>query len=311
VALFLVAAIYAANYLIAKGLMPERIGPSGFIVVRVVGAGLLFWMLRSVLAGVRWWRTGKAQWERVERRDVWRLVACGLTGVAVNQLLFFNGLALTSPVHASLIMTINPVFVLLASAVLLRLPVTGAQLLGVAVGGAGAVLLLSRGLVDDAGHASWQGNAMVLVNALSYGTYLVLVKPLMARYKPLTVIAWVFCFGACAVVPVGAAQWSAVTWSEWEGRQWASLAYVVLGTTFGAYLLNIFAMRHVSPTVVSAYIYLQPLLAGWMAWWWADQGGTDYVGGLGWTTAVAAALIFGGVALVSLPARLGLQRQQR
>ena len=287
-ALFAVAAIYAGNYL---------------IWVRVVGAGVLFWGLRLAIAGWRKWRMGATGWEQIDPRDWKRLMFCGLTGVAVNQLLFFNGLAWTSPVHASLIMTVNPVFVLLASAAILKVPVTGWQGVGVMLGGAGAVGILSQGWEADAGHATWQGNAMVLVNALSYGVYLVLVKPLMARYRPLTVIAWVFLMGAVWVVPIGWAQWRAVEWAQWGGGELAALGYVVLGTTFGAYLLNVFAMRHVTPTVVSAYIYLQPLLAGAMAWWWAHRGGTDYVGGLGWGTAVAAVLIFVGVAMVSLPVR--------
>ncbi len=302
-ALFAVAAIYAGNYLIAKGLMPDKIGPSGFILVRVVGAGLLFWGLRLAIAGWRRWRTGAPAWERITRGDWGRLMICGLTGVAINQLLFFNGLSSTSPVHASLIMTVNPVFVLLASAAILKVPVTGCQGVGVVLGGAGAVGLLSQGWKADAGHATWQGDAMVLVNALSYGVYLVAVKPLMARYRPLTVIAWVFLAGALVVVPVGWGQLREVEWAGWTGREWGALGYVVLGTTFGAYLLNVFAMRHVTPTVVSAYIYLQPLLAVALAGWWADRGGTDYLGGLGWGTGVAAVLIFSGVAMVSLPVR--------
>ena len=108
-ALWGVGLIYAYNYLVAKGLMPEKVGPSGFIALRVAGATPLFWILYAL------------RWERVDRSDLGRLWLCGLTGVTINQLFFFNGLAATSPVHASIIMTINPVLVLLISAALLGL----------------------------------------------------------------------------------------------------------------------------------------------------------------------------------------------
>jgi drug/metabolite transporter (DMT)-like permease len=142
---------------------------------------------------------------------------------------------------------------------------------------------------------------MILINATSYGFYLVLVKPLMAKYKPLTVIAWVFLFGALWVVPIGLRQALTIDWSAFESVHWKGLAYVVLATTFMVYLLNIFALRHVQPTVVSIYIYLQPLLATGFSWWLSRRGGVDYITDLGWWTALCAAAIFLGVALVSWP----------
>jgi drug/metabolite transporter (DMT)-like permease len=296
-ALLIVALVYGGNYLVAKGLMPNLIGPSGFIVLRVLGGGGLFWLVRAVI------RYQRGTWERIDRSDVWRLFACGTTGVAANQLLFFNGLNVTSPVNASLIMTINPVLVLLISAAMLGTKITGRKMLGIAIGGAGAVALLILGAQQTNVHASWQGDLMILINATSYGFYLVLVKPLMVKYKPLTVISWVFLFGALWVLPIGAQQAWAIDWAAFEPQHWQGLAYVVLATTFMVYLLNIFALRHVQPTVVSIYIYLQPLLATGFSWWLSQTGGVDYTADLGWWTAACAAAIFAGVALVSLPVR--------
>ena len=296
-ALLLVAFTYGANYLVAKGLMPDLIGPSGFIVLRVLGGGGLFWVVRGVL------RATSGRWERVERADLPRLALAGLTGVAMNQLLFFNGLNLTSPVNASLIMTVNPVLVLLISAVLLGTEVTRRKVAGVVLGMAGAVALLLLGARSQALHASWQGDLMVLVNAASYGVYLVVVKPLMAKYRPLTVIAWVFLMGGLFVLPIGASQAAEIDWSAFSAVHWQGLAFVVLCTTFLVYLLNIYALQIVQPTVVSIYIYLQPLLATGLSWWMAQRGGVDYTAELdGWTAACAAA-IFAGVALVSVPPR--------
>ena len=218
-ALWGVGLIYAYNYLVAKGLMPEKIGPSGFIALRVAGATPLFWLLYAL------------RWERVARADLARLWLCGLTGVTINQLLFFNGLAATSPVHASIIMTINPVLVLLISAALLGTAITLRKVTGIALGAAGAItLLLNSGGGGLESYASWQGDLMVLLNAASYGVYLVAVKPLMAKYRPLTVISWVFLFGGLMAFPVGASQAAAIEWSTFSTKDWLSAGFVVLFT---------------------------------------------------------------------------------
>lgn len=291
-ALLVVALIYGGNYLVAKGLMPDLVGPSGFIVLRVTGALVLFGLL--ILARP----------EKIDRKDVPRMVFCGLTGVGINMLLFFNGLNSTSPVNASLIMTVNPVLVLIASAVLLGQPIVRRRLVGVILGGLGAAAILVWSSSGERIHASWQGDLMILVNATSYAFYLVAVKPLMSKYRPLTVITWVFLFGWLFTTPIGWSQAMAIDWSAFGPKQWAGVAYVVLATTFLVYLLNIFALQNLQPTVVSVYIYLQPLLATLLSLAQAHNGGTDYMVDVGWPLFVFGGLIFVGVYLVGRPVRI-------
>ncbi len=286
-ALLTVALIYGANYLIAKGLMPALIGPSGFIVLRATGAAALFWVVYAF------------RFERIRRDDLLRLALCGLFGVASNQLMFFNGLSLTSPVNASIIMTSNPILVLVVSSVLLKTAITARKLLGIGLGASGALTLLYLSAGSFSTHISWQGDLLILGNAVSYGVYLVLVKPLMMKYRPTTVIAWVFLFGALYVLPFGWQQVQGIDLSQFSSANYASVAFVVIGTTFFAYLLNSFALTKVMPTVVSMYIYLQPLFAGLFAYVYARYGGEDFTGDLTFGRLLCAALIFTGVYLVS------------
>jgi len=290
-ALLIVALIYGGNYLVAKGLMPDLVGPSGFIVLRVTGALFLFGLLLF------------ARPEKVDRKDLPRMAFCGLTGVGINMLLFFNGLNVTSPVNASLIMTVNPVLVLIASAVMLGQPIVRRRLIGVILGGIGAAAILVWSSSGKRIHASWQGDLMILINATSYAFYLVGVKPLMAKYRPLTVVTWVFFFGWLFTTPIGWGQAMDIDWSAFGPEQWAGVAYVVLATTFLVYLLNIFALQHLQPTVVSVYIYLQPLLATVLSLAQAHYGGTDYMVDAGWPLLVFGGLIFVGVYLVGRPVR--------
>ena len=250
-ALLIVALLYGANYLIAKRVMnDEFISPLGFVLLRILMATALFWLVS--LFSIR---------EKIERGDWLLFAVCGLTGVAANQTLFFSGLELTTPIHASLIMTTNPVLVLVFSHFILHEMITSRKIAGIIAGCTGAVVLMLTGHSSASGQASLAGDAMVFANAASYALYLVLVKRLTSKYHPLTVVKIVFTIGLVYVIPIGYNQLSQVEWSSFTPAAWWAVVYVVLGVTFLAYLLNLVALRRVNPSTVSIYIYLQPLFA--------------------------------------------------
>ena len=281
IALIFANLIYAINFTLAKDIMPEYIMPSGFILLRVSSAVFLFSIVYFLF--VR---------ERVKKKDLVKLAVCGLFGVAVNQLFFFEGLNLTSPINASIIMTTNPIIVLVISFICLRDKITGYKLFGVLLGifGAWNLILNSNNMSFSSG--SGLGDIFVLINATSYGLYLVLVKPLMSKYNPITILFIVFSFGLIFVFPFGYNELSLVNWTEIPNNIWFEIGFVVLFTTFFAYLLNAFALKNVSPNTVSIYIYLQPVLASFFAiYWGADELKEDKI--------IAALFIFAGVYLVS------------
>ena len=282
-ALLIVALIYGVNYIIAKEVMNGFVGPRAFIVLRVVGASTLFWLFHAFNRSER----------KIERKDWFRVIASGFFGVACNQILFFEGLNLTTPINASVIMTGNPILVLLMSAIILKEPIRRWRLFGIFLGGAGAVyLILGRGDANLLSSDTSLGNLFVLINATSYAIYLVVVKPLMAKYQPLQVIKWVFVSGLMFVLPVGLTQVTEIEWNTFTPAIWAQVAFVIIATTFIAYLFNIYALKTVSSTTVSIYVYTQPLFATAVSLWL----GKDV---LTWPIVVSATLIFAGVYLVS------------
>ncbi len=240
--------IYGANYLIAKGVMPNKIGPSAFVFLRVLGAGLLFWFIKSFIK------------EKVDKKDFPKLVLCGLLGVATNQLLFFHGLNLTSPIDASIIITAVPIVAVVFGAILLKEKITRNKLLGITIGGSGAVLLIAYGNQSES-TSSLLGNLFVFINAFSYGLYLVLVKPLMKKYNAMTIISWVFLFGFLFMFPFGITDMTTTDFSAFTTQTYLAVAFVIIGTTFLAYLFNIYALKFVSPAVSGSYIYLQPAVS--------------------------------------------------
>ncbi|HKK38848.1 MAG TPA: DMT family transporter, partial [Cryomorphaceae bacterium] len=236
-ALLAVALIYSANYVIAKDLMPFYIEPRGFIFMRVIGATALFFILGIFSKSAR----------KIERSDWLRVFLCGFFGVASNQILFFEGLNLTTPINAAVIMTSNPVLVLLMSAILLKEKLRPIKIVGVILGGIGAVyLILSTASDDFALPGISIGNMLIFLNATSYAIYLVIVKPLMRKYDALLVIKWVFASGLVFVVPLGVGQFSEVDWITWTPSIISAAAFVVVCTTFLAYLFNVFALKTLS-----------------------------------------------------------------
>lgn len=279
--------IYGANYLIAKGVMPNKIGPSAFVLLRVIGAGILFLFIKSFIK------------EKVDKKDFVLLMLCGLLGVSANMLLFFHGLSLTSPIDASIIMTSTPVIVLILSAFILKEKITTNKYIGIFIGAVGAFLLIWFGK-KSGGTSSFTGNLFVFLNATSYATYLVLVKPLMKKYKAITVISWIFFFGFLFVFPFGIKELLITNFDAWNLNTYLSIAFVIIGTTFLTYLFNIYALNYVSPSVSGSYIYLQPVLSFMMVSIYAfSLGHEEYAEDINLIKIASCFLVVIGVFMIS------------
>ena len=249
--LFTVALIYGANYVIAKGVMPEYLGASGFVFIRIATAAVLFNVV-SVL------RRSK---ERIkDKKHYVQMAIAALFGVAANMLLFFNGLAFTSPTNASVLMLNAPVFVLVFSVLVLKDSIRWKQALGIILAGIGAVLLIG-GTGFDFNTSNAKGDLMVLVNATSLAFYLVYVKRLLKTYSALFVIRHLFVFGLIYALPFAISDLRSAQFSAFPQKIWIAIVYVAIMTTFVAYLLNAWSVQKATPNLVGSYIYLQPVIA--------------------------------------------------
>ncbi len=275
--------IYGANYSIAKEVMPVLIQPFAFILIRVCAAAILF-----MVAGRLLFR------ESIEKRDYRRLFFCAVFGVVINQLLFFKGLSMTSPINSGLIMVTNPIFVLILSFIFLKEKVTGRRVLGIVSGISGASLLILFGAQAASGVADPLGDFFILLNSLSYAIYLVMVIPLMKKYHPVSIMQFIFITGSFMVIPFGWSEFVQIRWQDFGTSDWMAAVFVVVGTTFLAYLFNTLALRELSPGVVSVYIYLQPVLAaGFAILLGKDQPDLIHL--------LSALLVFAGVWLSTVP----------
>jgi len=247
--LVLVNLIYGANYSIAKDIMPNYIGPFGFIFYRVFISLILFFLI--YLFFLR---------EKIARTDWPRFIYCGIFGIALNQLLFFKGISLTSSIHGALLMITSPIITYLISLLLARKKIKLKKIGGIALGILGASTLIFSS-VQESRSASALGDLLIIINAISFSIYLLLVKPLISRYHPLTITFYVFLTGSIWVAIFGFQEARVVDFHHLPSSFYWNFSFVILFATFLVYLFNNMAMRSVSPTTVSSFIYLQPLFA--------------------------------------------------
>ena len=126
----------------------------------------------------------------------------------------------------------------------------------------------------------------------------------MQKYHPITVIMWVLCFGFFLTLPFGAQDMAAADYASFPPVVWAAVVYVVIGATFLTYTLNATALRTVNPSVVSIYIYLQPLIAAFISLFFGSET-------LSPQKIMAGILIFIGVYLVSKSSKKRIEEAQK
>lgn len=281
VAATLVSIIYGVTFTIAKDVMPRYVEPFGFIVLRVGGSVILFWLLSFFGPN-----------EKIARADFPRIAAAALFGVAFNMLTFFKGLSYTSPIMGAVLMVTTPMIVLVLSALLMKERMKTAKILGIILGLIGTVTLILYGKsVVNATNATL-GNLLVFVNAVSYGFYLIIVKKLMDKYNAFTFVKWIYTFGFLMVLPFGWSEFQAIAWPTLGVDILWKIGFVVVFSTFLTYLLNLVSMRELKPTTVAVFIYLQPLFATIFA---VSLGKDD----VNLIKLLSAGLIFTGVYLVT------------
>lgn len=278
----MVQLLYGLNYTIAKAVMNENyIKPFGFVLLRVAGATVLFWLLSLIVPQ-----------QKIEKKDFIKLFAAALFGVVINMLFFFKGLEFTSPIHASAIMTIVPVIILILSAYVLKEKITSLKIVGIVLALCGALALTIYGKSVRTGDNVPLGNLLIFLNAISYSIYVILIKKLTAKYHPFSFIKWLFLFGLIVLIPFGYSELQEVQWQWFTPYITFSVLFVILGATFGTYLLNPLALNKLKASTVGIFIYLQPVIAGLFA----ITMGADNIDAI---KIFAMILIFTGVYLVS------------
>ena len=272
--------LFASLTIAAKFVLPG-IPPSGIVFCRITGAALAFVVIKA--ATVRE--------EVTDRRDLLTLAGLALVGVVLNQVFFLEGVKRTTAINANILITTIPAFTLGIAIVLGRERASAAKVGGIIFAAAGALYLigLDRLQLDP---ASAFGNALIVCNTSLYAVYLVLSKRLLERYHPVTVVTYVFLFGALFIAPFGVVALRDVRFADQPPGVLIGLAYIVVFPSILAYYLSVWALRRTASSLVAMYVYLQPLMTAIGAPIILHERVTARAG-------LAAVLIFAGLALAT------------
>ena len=287
IAVLLANIFFGINYITIKLIVPSKLSAPSLNVCRVVGSSILFWFLFLL----------KPSSAGIQKKDIPLFLGCAVSGVALNQALFVKGLSLTSSIHASLLALVTPILIIFIAAWLLKERITFLKIVGVIPGVTGAGILI---LMKDASHTAtniFLGDTLVILNAVAYALYLVIVRPLMQRYSAVHVIRWIFTFGMLFMIPYGWNDFAATPWQSFTVGNWLCLAFVISGATFFAYLFNIYGVSVIGASATGSYIYTQPVFAAIIAMIFTGET-------LDWIKLIAAILIFSGVYMVNYRSKL-------
>lgn len=282
IAVLLANIFFGINYITIKFIVPSKLGAPALNICRVIGSLILFWCLYFI-------KPSKAG---IEKKDIPRFFLCSITGVVLNQILFIKGLSLTSAIHASLLALVTPILIIFFAAWILKEKLTWLKIAGIILGISGAVILI---LMKDVSHTAsniFLGDMLVILNAIFYAFYFVLVKPLMLKYSPMHVVRWVFTIGLLFMLPYGYHSAITTNWQSFTNLDWIYFVFVIIGATFFAYLFNIFGVAVIGASATGSYIYTQPVFAAIIA---IIFTGEEY----DWIKFVATILIFSGVYLAN------------
>jgi drug/metabolite transporter (DMT)-like permease len=219
-----------------------------------------------------------------------RFILCAITGIAINQLLFLKGLSLTYSIHAALLMLTTPILITVIAAIVLGEKISIHKIIGLGLGVSGAIVLINSRSNSGSGKDILLGDLLIIINAISYTIYFILVKPLMIKYNPVQVIRWVFTFGLPMVMLFGWNEFIEIDWKSFGIAEYECIGMIVIGGTFLAYLFNAYGIKVLGASVAGAYIYLQPVFAAVIAMIFLKEKLELY-------KILAAVLIFTGVYL--------------
>lgn len=272
---------FAINYSAIKYFTSNHYaGPFGLNLIRIGVSLILFWILflfnPSKIA--------------LQKKEIVSFIICALAAIGLNQMLFIKGLSYTFSIHASLLTLITPIMITIIAAGILKEKLTGGKIIGLLLGVCGAVLLIATREVSAPGDDVLLGDFLVILSAMAYTFYFILVKPLMKKYSAIHVMRWVFTFGFFMILPLCFKEFTQITWQVFTLKDWLLLFLITVPGTFLAYIFNAYGIKKLSASIAGAYIYSQPVFAVVTAMIFLKEQLTLY-------KVIAAILIFGGVFL--------------
>lgn len=261
--------------------MPEILSPYTLTFFRLSGGMLLFWIVSLFIKK-----------EHVPAKDILMLFFASIFALVLNQLPYFVGLSMTSPIDASIVVTMLPILTMILAALILKEPITLMKTVGILVGASGALLLVYNSENLHVGKSNFWGNIIVFGAVGSFAVYLTVFKNVIMRYSPVTVMKWMFLFGTIVCLPFCYKPVMQTDFTLLSNGTFWRIGYMVIFATFFGYLLIPIGQKVLRPTTLSMYNYVQPVVASMLA---------VFIGmdTFGYEQALSGILVFSGVYIVT------------
>ena len=281
IALFSANLIFGLNNPISRSLMPEILSPFTLTFFRLSGGMLLFWIVSLFV-----------KYEKVPAKDILMLFFASLFALTLNQLPFFVGLSMTSPIDASIVVTMLPILTMILAAIFIKEPITLMKAVGVLVGASGALLLVFTSVTPKNGESNFWGNIIVFGAVTSFAIYLTVFKNVIMKYSAITIMKWMFLFGTLVSLPFCYKPVIQTDFTLLSSGTFWRIGFMVVFATFLGYLLIPIGQKLLRPTTLSMYNYVQPIVASMVA---------VFIGidTFGYEQALSGLLVFSGVYIVT------------
>ncbi|MDO4217812.1 MAG: DMT family transporter [Bacteroidales bacterium] len=278
-------AIFGINIVLCKDIANEGgISPIALFTFRSLVAGALFWLLSFFLPK-----------EPVEKGDMLKIVGASLIGLFIPQMTFLSAITMTTTIDTSILSSMTPIMTMFVAAIFLKEPITWKKALGVALGLSGALILIFNSVGRSGGvdHTEPLGVVLLIINTFCFALYLGIFRPLIAKYSVVTFMKWMFLVSFIVSLPLSAKQiFTVIDYQAVSAQVWWEIAYLIFFATFVAYFLIPLGQKHIRPTLVSMYSYLQPIIAAAIS---ISLGLDTFT----WQKLLAVILVFAGVAIVN------------
>ncbi len=283
-AIFIAYVIFGFNIISCKNLVSAHIISSmGIFCIRAIGATICFWLVSLFLPK-----------EQIDKKDFPKIFLASMLGLFLTQISFLVAIDITTPLDASILASLTPIFTMFFATIFLKEPLTLKKAGGVTISFAGVILLILNSTHANNGitHTQPLGILLMVLNGLFFGLYLGAFKPLVTKYSTISFMKWMFLFSTIVGLPMVGKKLVEIDYAAFSGRFLFDLAFTVFGATFIAYTLIPIGQKRLRPTVVSVYSYIQPIIAASMSIYLQMDV-------LNWQKILAATLVFTGVFLVN------------
>lgn len=281
-AAFSAYAIFGFNIIICKNITTSQYTSSlALFCLRALGATALFWFASLFFPK-----------EKIEKEDYVKIFIASFLGLFITQTSFLEAIEHITPFDCSIISTLTPIYTMFIAAIFLKEPITLKKVVGVLLSFFGILFLIFNGVRNNSGTTEPIGVILMLINGLSFSLYLGIFRPLIAKYSVINFMKWMFLFSLLISLPFAGKEVFSIHYSELPNLYIGELLYLIIFSTFIAYFLIPISQRHLRPTLVGMYSYVQPIIATLIS----IHIGLDT---LSWQKVVAAAAVLAGVIIVN------------